>query len=62
VPDLGLHASRQRYEHVRGGSHGAVVRYLDVGAHAGFTSELEVDGDGLVRLYPGLARRVSEPR
>ena len=62
VPDLGLHASRQCYEHVRGGSHGAVVRYLDVGAHAGFTSELEVDGDGLVRLYPGLARRVNEPR
>jgi uncharacterized protein len=62
VPDLGLHASRQRYEHVRGGSRGAVVRYVDVGAHAGFTSELEVDGDGLVRLYPGLARRVSEPR
>jgi hypothetical protein len=61
VPDLGLHASRQRYEHVRGGSRGAVVRYLDAGAHAGFTSELEVDGDGLVRLYPGLARRVSEP-
>ena len=62
VPDLGLHASRQRYEHVRGGSRGAVVRYVDVGAHAGFTSELEVDGDGLVLLYPCLARRVSEPR
>jgi hypothetical protein len=39
-----------------------VVRYVDVGAHAGFTSDLEVDGDGLVRLYPGLARRVGEPR
>ena len=62
VPDLGLHASRQRYEHVRLGPHGAVVRYLDAGAHAGFTSELEVDGDGLVRLYPGLARRADGPR
>ena len=62
VPDLGLHASRQRYEHVHRGSRGAVVRYVDVGAHAGFTSDLEVDGDGLVRLYPGLARRVGEPR
>jgi uncharacterized protein len=62
VPDLGLHASRQRYEHVHRGSRGAVVRYMDVGAHAGFTSDLEVDGDGLVRLYPGLARRVGEPR
>jgi uncharacterized protein len=62
VPDLGLRASRQRYEHVRRESFGAVVRYRDVGTHAGFTSELEVDGDGLVRLYPGLARRVDEPR
>jgi uncharacterized protein len=62
VPDLGLHASRQRYEHVRGGPNGAVVRYLDIGAHAGFTSDLEVDHDGLVRLYPGLARRVNHPR
>jgi hypothetical protein len=62
VPDLGLHPSRQRYEHVRVGPHGAVVRYMDAGAHAGFTSELEVDGDGLVCLYPGLARRVDPPR
>jgi len=62
VPDLGLHASRQRYEHVRRTPDGAVVRFLDLGLYAGFTSELEVDDDGLVRLYPELARRVTEPR
>jgi hypothetical protein len=54
VPDLTLHASAQRYEHVRPG----VVRYVDRGTHDGFTAELEVDADGLAVLYPGLARRV----
>jgi hypothetical protein len=62
VPDLGVHPSRQRYEHVRRTPEGAVVRYVDIGTHAGFTSELEVDEEGLVRLYPELARRVSGPR
>lgn len=60
VPDLGLHVSRQRYEHVRRGPDGAVVRYRDAGVHDGFTSELEVDDDGLVRVYPELARRISD--
>jgi hypothetical protein len=59
VPDLAVHPSRQRYEHVRRTPEGAVVRYVDAGTHAGFTSELEVDEDGLVRLYPQLARRVT---
>ena len=54
VPDLSLHASRQRYEHVRPG----VVRFTDLGAHEGFSAELELDADGLVLLYPELARRV----
>jgi uncharacterized protein len=54
VPDLSLHASRQRYEHVRPG----VVRFTDLGAHEGFSAELELDADGLVLLYPGLARRL----
>jgi hypothetical protein len=58
VPDLGLHASRQRYEHVRRQAEGAVVRYVDLGAHRGFTSELVVDKDGVVFVYPDLARRV----
>jgi uncharacterized protein len=61
VPDLGLYPSRQRYEHVRrrGNAHEAVVRYVDLGTHHGFTSELVVDGDGFVLVYPQLARRVN---
>ena len=59
VPDLALFASRQRYEHVRSDANGAVVRYVDLGAHEGFTAELELDRDGLVVHYPGLARRVA---
>jgi uncharacterized protein len=58
VPDLGLHASRQRYEHVRKERERTIVRFVDLGLHAGFTAELELDADGLVRVYPGLARRV----
>lgn len=59
VPDLGLHPSQQRYEHVRRHAHGATVRY--VGAHRGFTGDLELDEDGLVLVYPDLARRVLGP-
>ena len=59
VPDLGLHPSEQRYEHVRRDAHARVVRY--VGAHRGFVGELELDADGLVLLYPQLARRVDPP-
>jgi hypothetical protein len=58
VPDLGLRASAQRYEHVRGLDDGAIVRFVDRGLFEGFTAELELDADGLVRVYPGLARRV----
>ena len=54
VPELTVHASAQRYEHVRPG----VVRYVDRGTHDGFTAELELDEDGFAVLYPGLARRV----
>ena len=57
VPDLGLHASHQRYEHVRRRANEAVVRYVDLGTHRGFTSELVLDNDGLVLVYPQLARR-----
>jgi hypothetical protein len=55
VPDLSVHASRQRYDHVRPG----VVRFTDLGLHEGFTADLEVDADGLVVLYPDLARAVT---
>ena len=53
VPDLEVHASPQRYEHVRPG----VVRY--VALDGDFTAELELDEDGLVVRYPRLAERVS---
>jgi uncharacterized protein len=52
VPDLRLHASPQRYEHVRPG----VVRY--VALDGDFTAELELDDDGFVVRYPRLAERV----
>jgi hypothetical protein len=57
VPDLGLHASRQRYEHVSRRDDGAVVRYVSLDGE--FRANLEVDEDGLVVEYPHLARRVS---
>jgi hypothetical protein len=56
VPDLAVHASQQRYEHVRPG----VVRFSELGGD--FTATLELDADGLVVRYPRLAERVSEPR
>ena len=58
VPDLGLHASAQRYEHVRRRADRSVVRFHDVGLHPGFVADLELDADGLVLVYPELARRV----
>lgn len=56
VPDLGVHPSRQRYEHVARRDDRAVVRY--VGEHRSFVGELELDPDGLVLFYPQLARRL----
>ena len=49
VPSLTVHESAQRYEHVAPG----VVRYVD----ESFSAELELDVDGLVVAYPGLATR-----
>jgi uncharacterized protein len=58
VPDLAVTASPQRYEHVRRNEDGSsVVRYIDRGNFDGFTAELELDADGLVVAYPGLAER-----
>lgn len=57
VPDLGLYPSRQRYEHVGRRDDRSVVRY--VGEQRSFVGELELDQDGLVLLYPELARRLS---
>jgi hypothetical protein len=56
-PSLRVEASPQRYEHVRSTDAGSVVRYLS--RDGDFTAELELDGDGLVELYPRLARRVA---
>ena len=56
VPDLAVHASPQRYEHVRPG----VARFSELDGD--FTADLELDADGLVVRYPRLAERVSAPR
>jgi hypothetical protein len=61
VPDLALHASAQRYEHVSRAEDGAIVRFLDRGLFEGFEAQLELDAYGSVRVYPGLARRVEAP-
>lgn len=50
LPDLQVHRSEQRYEHLAPGR----VRY----SSGDFTADLEVDEDGLVVTYPGLARRM----
>jgi hypothetical protein len=55
LPELEVTRSAQHYEHVRPG----VVRYVDRGEFAGFTADLELDEDGLVVRYPGLAERAS---
>ena len=53
-------ALHQRYEHLGAYSDGATVRYASVeDARVTFTADLELDGAGLVRHYPGLARRVT---
>jgi uncharacterized protein len=59
VPDLAVHASHQRYEHVRHDDNGGIVRFEELeGEEVTFTSDLEFATDGLVRVYPQLARRV----
>ena len=59
MPGLRVEASPQRYEHIRRGESGAVVRYI--GLDTDFTADLELDEDGLLIFYPRLARRI-EPR
>lgn len=56
TPSLRVEASPQRYEHVRGGESGSVVRYIS--RDGDFTADLELDADGLLEFYPRLARRV----
>ena len=54
VPDLGVHASRQRYEHLRRVPGGALVRF----SSGEFSADLTVDAAGFVVDYPQLGRRV----
>ena len=49
LPDLGVRRDRQRYEHLAPGR----VRF----SSGDFTADLELDADGLVLSYPGLAAR-----
>ena len=59
VPDLAVHASRQRYQHLWRDGERAVVRYASLeGDRVTFTSDLEFGADRLVRVYPQLARRL----
>src|SRR6266702_2778416 len=56
VPDLSVHASRQRYTFVRAAAGGAVVRYESL--DSGFTADITFDSEGLVIDYPGIGRRM----
>ncbi|HEU0023925.1 MAG TPA: putative glycolipid-binding domain-containing protein [Thermoleophilaceae bacterium] len=51
VPDLRVHRAEQRYEPLGERR----VRYSD---DTGFTADLELDDEGFVERYPGLAQRV----
>ena len=53
IPDLAVHRSPQRYEHLRPGA----VRFISLDSD--FTADLELDADGLVVRYPRLADRVA---
>jgi len=52
VPDLPVHRSLQRYEHLQRTASGAVVRF----SSGGFTADLLVDSDGFVIDYPQLTQ------
>jgi uncharacterized protein len=57
VPDLGVHASRQRYTALRDRSGGGrLIRFESL--DSGFTAELAFDADGLVVDYPGIGRQL----
>jgi hypothetical protein len=59
VPDLAVRASFQRYTHLSSDEDGATVRFEEhEGGEVTFTSDLEFARDGLVRVYPQLARRI----
>lgn len=55
VPDLSVHASRQRYTFVRKEGELSVIRYES--RDTPFAAEVTFDQDGLVVEYPGIGRR-----
>jgi hypothetical protein len=55
VPDLSVHASRQRYTFLRKSGEVSVVRYES--GSRDFVAELTFDADGLLIDYPGIGRR-----
>ena len=57
IPDLAVTRLEQRYTRVGEWDGGAVVRYET--RDGSFTADLEVDADGFVVRYPGLADRIS---
>ena len=54
VPDLAVHRSAQRYEHLGTTPEGALVRF----SSGDFIADLLVDPEGFVVDYPQLSRRV----
>jgi uncharacterized protein len=57
LPSLDVSPLVQSYRHLDQAADGARVRY----ASGDFEAELAVDRDGIVRIYPGLATRLSSP-
>ena len=56
LPELTVQVARQEYALLARGADGARWRFRAL--HSDFTAELDVDGDGLVRDYPDIARRI----
>jgi hypothetical protein len=56
LPALTIEVNRQEYTLLERGEAGARWRFR--GLDSDFTAELEVDAQGVVRDYPGIARRV----
>jgi hypothetical protein len=57
VPTLTLSVELQRYTCLEKSDNGARFRFESL--NSGFTADLPVDSDGLVKDYPGLFRRLS---
>jgi hypothetical protein len=58
LPDLTLAPSVQQYERLDEDEPPRRYRYRDLGRRSGFTSDIDVDADGLAVRYAGLFERV----